>query len=154
MENNIQTQNSVTTSQQPDNSSVVPGININLQNVEKPLISDDKILDYFDDAIKNIKEDREEARNQYLVFNEMVINEGDPSSATKEALVNCLKLQHDTTDKMIKILDLWSRIKMRDRDTMKGYIAVQQNNKIQTSAPTDVKNLIKLAQMESQNESL
>ena len=154
MENNIQTQNSVTTSQQPDNSSVVPGININLQNVEKPLISDDKILDYFDDAIRNIKEDREEARNQYLVFNEMVINEGDPSSATKEALVNCLKLQHDTTDKMIKILDLWSRIKMRDRDTMKGYIAVQQNNKIQTSAPTDVKNLIKLAQMESQNESL
>lgn len=154
MSDNIEKQNQAIEPVNSENTPAIPGININLQNQEKPLISDDKILGYFEAAIDNIKLDREEAHQQYLTFNEMVMNEGDPSSATKEALVNCLKLQHDTTDKMIKILDLWTRVKLRDRDTMKGYIAVQQNNKIQTSSPTDVKNLIKLAQMETQNESL
>ena len=60
----------------------------------------------------------------------MVMNEGDASSASKEAIVNLLKIKSDTSDKMAKIADLRTRMKMKERDTFPRYLAAQQNNKI------------------------
>jgi len=112
------------------------------------LISDDKVVDYYEEAMACIKEDREEAHDRYLDFCEMVINEGDPSSATKDALVSLLKLKNDSVDQMIKILDLWTRLKMKDRATNSQIYAYQQNNRYEGSARgnPNVKKLIKMAQ--------
>lgn len=112
------------------------------------LIADEKVVDYYEEAMACIKEDREEAHDRYLDFCEMVINEGDPSSATKEALVNLLKLKSDSVNQMIKILDLWTRLKMKDRATSSQIYAYQQNNRYDGSgrANPNVKKLIKMAQ--------
>jgi len=124
--------------------------------VEQPkestdLIPDEQVVSYYEDAISCIKEDREEAHERYLDFCEMVLNEGDPSSATKEGLVNLLKLKNDGVNQMIKVLDLWTRLKMKERATKSEVYAYQQNNKYEVSKPNpNVRKLIKMAQeMES-----
>jgi hypothetical protein len=60
----------------------------------------------------------------------MVLNDGDASSASKEAIVNLLKIKSDTSDKMTKVADLMTRIKLKDKDTFPRYLAAQQNNKV------------------------
>jgi hypothetical protein len=60
----------------------------------------------------------------------MVINDGDASSASKEAIVNLMKIKSDTADKMSKVADLMTRIKLKDKDTFPRYLAAQQNNKV------------------------
>lgn len=60
----------------------------------------------------------------------MVINDGDASSASKEAIVNLVKIKSDTADKMSKVADLMTRIKLKDKDTFPRYLAAQQNNKV------------------------
>jgi hypothetical protein len=63
-------------------------------------------------------------------FIEMVMNEGDASSASKEAIVNLMKIKSDTSDKMAKVADLMTRIKLKEKDTFPRYLAAQQNNKV------------------------
>lgn len=117
------------------------------------LISDEKITNYYEKAIQCIEEDRLEADGRYMEFADMVINGGDPSSATKEAMVNLLKIKNDGVNQMIKILDLWTRLKMKDKSTNSQIYAYQQNNKYEVSTP-NVKKLIKMAQeMENPDES-
>ena len=96
---------------------------------EKALISDDSILSYYEEAMDCIKEDRTEADKRYLEFAEMVLNEGDPSSASKEALVNLLKLKSEGVNQKIKILDLGTRMKIKGSTTSSQFQAYQQNNK-------------------------
>ena len=123
---------------------------------EKALISDDTILSYYEEAMGCIKEDRTEADKRYLEFAEMVLNEGDPSSASKEALVNLLKLKSEGVNQMIKILDLWTRMKLKERTTSSQFHSYQQNNKyeLNTGANPDIGRLIKMAaqKMESNND--
>ena len=60
----------------------------------------------------------------------MIINDGDASSASKEAIVNLLKIKSDTSDKMSKVADLMTRVKLKEKDTFPRYLAAQQNNKV------------------------
>lgn len=120
---------------------------------DKPLISDDKIINYYEDAMNCIKDDRSEAHDRYLQFCEMVVNGGDPSSASKEALVNLLKLKNDSVNQMIKILDLWTRVKLKERSTSSQVYAYQQNNKYEISDRSNhVKKLIEIAQQMESDE--
>jgi len=73
----------------------------------------------------------------------MVINEGDATSASKEALVNLVKIKSETADKMTKIADLMTRIKLKERDTFPRYLAAQQKNTIQISSSSSDRDLIK-----------
>ena len=95
----------------------------------QPLIPDKKIVDFYEEAIENIRSDREQAQVVYENFSEMVLNEGDPSAASKEALISALKIKSDSNDKIIKILDLWTRMKMKEKATSTEIYAYQQNNK-------------------------
>jgi hypothetical protein len=130
-------------------------VGVQLAAEEKPLIPDEKITDYYELAIDCIKEDRVEAGSRYLELADMVINGGDPSSATKEAMVNCLKIKSDSVNQMIKILDLWTRLKMKEKVTGSQVALYQQNNKYEVgNGPNPhVRKLIKMAQeMESTND--
>lgn len=123
---------------------------------ELPLIPDQKILDYYDEAIQCIKDDRAEAEDKYFAMAEMVINGGDPSGATKEAMVNLLKLRNEGVNQMIKVLDLWTRLKMKDRITSSQQYLYQQNNKyeVKHNQPNPhVKQLIRMAeQLDKEND--
>jgi len=152
-ETNLQETEPVTrTEAQP--VELAPPVPTDLVPESKPasdLITDDRVIEYYEEAMECIKEDRGEAHERYLDFADMAINDGDPSSATKEALVNLLKLKNESVNQMIKILDLWTRMKMKDRTTGSQVYAYQQNNKYDMAkANPNVKKLIKMAQeMES-----
>lgn len=121
----------------------LPSINVNIPGEDtKPFIADEKILDYYEEAIQNLREDRLEADEMFRNFAEMVVNGGDSSSASKEALVNFLRIKTETNDRMIKILDLWTRTKMKEKDTFPRYLAVQQNNKIEQ--PRNARKMIEM----------
>lgn len=116
----------------------------------KPLIEDKKIVDYYEEAIQNIRDDRKEAQSMYEKFADMVINDCDPSSATKEAMVNLLKIKTEANDKTIKILDLWTRIHLKEKNTPSEIYAFQQNNKYEVGkvANPNVKRMIEMIEKE------
>ncbi len=63
-------------------------------------------------------------------FIEMVMNEGDASSSTKESVVNLIKTKSDLADKKIKVMELMMRAYLKETNTFPKYLAATQNNKI------------------------
>jgi len=125
------------------------------------LISDNKILGYYEKAIQNIDADRSDAGEKFDVLFDEVINGGDATTASKEMATNFFKMKLEASDRMIKILDLWTRVKLREKNTMSDYqkartnIKNQQNNiNIQTNERTGTTGLIDMVDniAESKNE--
>lgn len=110
---------------------LMPQMNVNLpstpQNEEK-IIPDAKLVGLYDEILDNVRSDRGEINNLIETFSDMVINTGDATSSTKEALVNLIKIKLDTSDKMSKIADLMTRV--RGTNTFPKYLATNQNNTI------------------------
>ena len=82
------------------------------------LIDDNALLGIYDEITSNLRTDRGEIDTLLSNFGDMVFNDGDSSNASKEALVSLMKLKQDTADKMTKVADLMTRLKMKERDTM------------------------------------
>lgn len=95
------------------------------------IISDQMLLGIYGEIMENIRTDRKELDGLLTNFMDMVINEGDSTAGSKEALVNLVKIKSDTSDKMSKIADLMTRIKMKSTDTFPAYLA--QKNTINIS---------------------
>lgn len=115
---------------------VIPSMNVTSLSVQESenslsnIVSDEQLVDVYQEVLENIRQDRKQTEEFINNFADLVINEGDSTSASKEALVNLLKLKHDTSDKMAKIADLMTRIKLKDKDTFPKYLAANQNNTI------------------------
>lgn len=118
---------------EPVETGMVPQLNVNLpaqipDEQKKDLISDEKLVKVYDEILDNIRKDREEIDYVLNNFVNMVINDGEATSSSKEALVNLIKIKSDTADKLSKVADLMTRIKLRDNNTFPKYMAVHQNN--------------------------
>lgn len=115
---------------------VIPNMNVQVQN--KPgekedlscVVSDEQLLDIYKEILNNIREDRKQVTEFIDNFADMVINEGDSTSSSKESLVNLVKVKTEISDKMSKVADLMTRIKLKDRDTFPKYLSASQNNTI------------------------
>lgn len=94
------------------------------------IVKDEDVLDLYDEILQNCRKDRESVGEVLTNFMDMVMNEGDASSSSKEAIVNLLKINSDVNDKMAKIADLRTRMKLKEKDTFPRYLAAQQNNKV------------------------
>jgi hypothetical protein len=94
------------------------------------IIKDEQLVGLYDEILQSCRSDRSKADELLANFLDMVLNDGDASSASKEAIVNLMKIKSDTADKMSKIADLMTRIKLKDKDTFPRYLAAQQNNKV------------------------
>jgi len=112
--------------------SIIPTMKIDeMVPDEKPcIVSDNEILSLYDEIVENCRQDREQADGLLLQFLDMVMNDGESSSASKEAIVNLMKTKTDINDKMAKVADLKTRIKLKERDTFPRFLAAQQNNKV------------------------
>ena len=115
--------------------SYIPSMNVTVdqsQNKpeEKVIISDKELVDFYQEIAKEVRKDKEEIDLVLANFINMVVNDGDSNSSTKEALVNLLKLKADQSDKLTKVADLMTRIKLKDKDTFPKYLAANQNNTI------------------------
>lgn len=111
-----------------------PQMNLSMPPNQQPeapmLISDEKYLGVLDEILDNIREDRREVSGYVDNLAEMVLNEGDATSATKEAFINMVKVKTDLQDKMLKAADLMTRLKAKNTYAYSGahLNAVQQNN--------------------------
>ena len=86
-----------------------------------------------------IRQDRVEVSGILNDFLEMVINNGDASSASKEAIVQLMKVKTDCVGNMRGVADLMTRLKLKDRDTFPAYL----NGKTQITVGNSKKDLIK-----------
>jgi len=116
-----------------DIQDLIPQMNVTLpetqQEQPKELIGDEHLLGVYGEIMTNLREDRSQVDEVLSNFLEMVMNEGDTSTSSKEALVNLIKLKTDTADKMAKIADLMTRIKLKEANTYKPYLNAKQDNK-------------------------
>ena len=94
------------------------------------LISDDQYMGVLEEIMTGIREDRKQVSDYIDNFADMVINDGDATTSTKEALVNLVKVKTDIQDKMLKVADLMTRLKLKNTYAYSGphLNAMQQNN--------------------------
>lgn len=117
-------------SEMEEMSNIVPKMEINVPQQEECIIEDGTLINLYDEILANSRSDRTQTEEILLDFINMVMNDGESSSASKEAIVNLMKIKSDISDKMTKIADLMTRIKLKERDTFPKFMASQQNNKI------------------------
>lgn len=133
-----------------DIEQLVPTMNVNemVEQPEEEIVQNTELLGLYNEILENCRKDRASVDDVLVNFIEMVMNEGDASSASKEAIVNLLKIKSETADKMAKVADLMTRVKLKERDTFPRYLAAQQNNKviIEGSKREMIKSINKLAQ--------
>lgn len=89
---------------------------------EMSIVSDEALIGVYGEIMDNLRSDREQAAELVDTFSNMVLNDGDSSTASKEALVNLLKVKIDTSDRMTRIADLMTRIKLKQPDTYQPWM--------------------------------
>ena len=93
---------------------------------DKEIVSDDQMISIYTEVLGMIRDDRKEVDELLGNFINMVLNEGDASTSSKEALVNLVKIKTDCATNMSRVFDLLARIKMRDR-SLPDVVANQVN---------------------------
>jgi len=91
------------------------------------LIGDNVLIGIYEEILCNLRGDRGEIDELATKFAEMVINEGDSTTSSKEALVNLVKMKSETNDKMAKIADLMTRVKLKEKDTGSHFYGDKRN---------------------------
>jgi hypothetical protein len=113
----------------PSPTSLIPEEQKRIVDVSQ-LIPDDQYLDLLQESIENMRDDRKQVSEYVDSLADMVINDGDATTSTKEAFVNMVKIKSDINDKMIKALDIITRLKVKNTYAYSGahLNAMQQNN--------------------------
>jgi uncharacterized membrane-anchored protein len=118
--------------------SIIPPLPIVMsENNQSSPVSDNDLLDIYNEILDDLRNDRKEVDSILANFVEMVMNEGDSTSSSKEALVNLAKLKSDIAIGKTKIADLMTSLKLKEKQGSK--IQATQNNNITI---TDRRNLI------------
>ena len=95
--------------------------------VPDDLIADEMLLGMYQEVMEDLREDRKDASDLFATLMDMVLNEGDATTASKEAMVNTLKLRTDIADKKSKIADLATRVKLKEKNTIPLWLADKLN---------------------------
>lgn len=106
----------------------------------KSIVSDESLLGLFGEILDTIREDRNQAAEYVDTLGDMVINGGDASDSSKEAFVTLFKAKSDMADKMAKIADLMTRIKLKEPNTYKPFL--NQTNNINIASGSGRRGLI------------
>lgn len=110
----------------------LPALNVNMppaQKEETPVICNDEMTDMYKKIFSFCEDDRSEANDLFQTLKDMALNDGDASQATKEAMIQALRIRCESSDKMTKVMDLLMRYILKDRDTFPRYLAANQENK-------------------------
>lgn len=142
------------------NSELMPSMNIQVPAERQSgdistLVSDESLLGIYDEITKQLREDRKEIDDLMYNFSNMVFNDGDSSSASKEAVVNLMKMKTETADKMSRIADLMTRLKMKEKDTMTSWQKAQYNqtNNVNiTTEPESKRKMIEAIEKKMKNK--
>lgn len=125
-------------------------------NQNMSLISDESLLGVYGEIMDNLRNDREQVSGLVDTFSNMVLNDGDSSTASKEALVNLVKTKMEASDKMAKIADLMTRIKLKQPDTYQPWMGGKKEGgntiNIYDSSGVNRKSLMERIQKEKREE--
>lgn len=113
----------------------LPQLNVNMQMASKKdeevvLVKNEAMIALYEEILGHCREDRKDADSAFKSFLDMVLNDGDATSSSKEAMVQLLRVRVEATDKMTKVMDLLMRYVLKDRDTFPKYLAAKQENNI------------------------
>ncbi len=111
--------------------SMIPAMNVAMpEQKEGALISDEQYMGVLEEIMSNIRDDRKQANELLDTFADMVLNDGDATTSSKEALVNLVKHKADLQDKMLKAATLMTQLKLKNTYAYSGphLNAMQQNN--------------------------
>ncbi len=107
------------TAEVTDQRQHMPMMEINVGTLkkkdDKEIVTDDTMISLYSEILDMCRDDRKEIDDLLSSFVNMVINEGDASTSSKEALVNLMKMRSDISNNMTRVFDLLARIKMRDK---------------------------------------
>lgn len=96
---------------------------------QNDLIKTDDLAKCFVEIFDDIRDDRKELDDVLRPVIDMVLNDGDSTAASKEAMVNLLKIKSDMADKKIKATDLLLRAYLKEKDSgFPKYLAQSQHN--------------------------
>lgn len=137
---------------------LLPQMNVNVpaipdEDVSK-LISDETLVGLYDEILNDLRKKDDEYSGYLSRFVDMVINEGDSTSSSKEALVGLAKIISDIPGQKAKIADLMTRIKLKERDTFPRYLAAKQQNTIhigESGVKREILKQIELQQKRAKN---
>lgn len=126
-------------------------------NQELSIISDEALLGVYGEIMDNLRDDRNQVSGLVDTFSNMVLNDGDSSTASKEALVNLLKTKIETSDRMAKIADLMTRVKLKQPDTFQPWMGKGKEKggntiNIYDSSGINRKSLMERIQKEKKNK--
>lgn len=137
-----------------DEQSRLPQINVfagtPAEQTKNEVVKAEQIINFTNEIMDDIRDDRTEVSEILKNFIEMVINEGDATQGSKEALVNLLKIKSEIADKKTRVLDLSLRAFMRDR-SIPG-IAAHQHNEYKIIGSSK-KNLLKALEEEEKKNA-
>ena len=119
----------------PENlDQIIPSMNVGVPQTQpepdQNLIKDEQLLGIYKEIMTSIESDKKEISDVLNFFVDLVVNDGDSTTSSKESLVNLLKLKTDQADKMTRVADLMTRLKLKERDTFPRYLAAHQTNQI------------------------
>lgn len=136
-----------------NNELPVPVMNVQLaenKQEKQELVNSEKMLGLLNEVMDDIREEKKSIEEITSIFQEMVINGGDSSNSSKEALVNLIRLRAECADRKTKIVDLAMRAFLKQNDTFPKYLTAVQNNEFK-SAPNR-RQLIKAMEEEKQTD--
>ncbi len=97
---------------------VIPSValNVNVAPAENKneIVQADQIVSLCQDVLSDIATEKDEISQTFNNFSEMVFNAGDATSASKEALVNLLKIRSDLVDKKTRVMEMMLRAFQKD----------------------------------------
>jgi len=134
----------------------LPQLNMNVnipEQKKEEIVKSEQLIGYYNEILDDIREDRKEIDEVLKSFLEMVMNEGDATTSSKEALVNLLKMKTDQADKKTRIVDLLMRAFLKDKDTFPKYLGAKQENFFNISDGSRKGRLLKAIAAEGQDAS-
>ncbi len=145
-----------------DLQSLMPQMNVAIPpsapiaEQREDLISNDSLLGVYSEILGMMRDEHKQVTGYIDNFADLVINDGDSSTSSKEALVGLVKIRSDIPDKMVKIADLMTRLKMKETNTFKPYLTAHQTNNVMIgdsgSERRELLNTIKKAQKKKKDK--
>ena len=111
-------------------------------------VTETDLQNIYHEIMDDLRSDRKEIDILLNNFVEMVMNEGDSSSASKEAVVNLVKIKNDVADKKAKIADLMTSLVLKDKNISK--LNATQNNHIHITDKRAILETLKKAKVQNE----
>lgn len=99
------------------------------QSLSQPMFEDEEMLGLCAEVLTNMRNDRKQLDSLISNFVEMVFNEGDSTTSSKEALVSLVANKTAMSDKQMKIVDVMAKFKLKEvAESPKSVTAKQENH--------------------------